>query len=80
MRIFGGSAELRESIVVFCFLTAFFPPIIVLQLPLKKYTIPLMKESGNLGGVEPFAIELLSSPNDLMLFLVLGLFSTALMV
>lgn len=40
MKAFGGKAEFRESVVVFCFSTALYVPILVLQWPILHHIVP----------------------------------------
>ena len=47
MTVFGGKASYQEFIALFCLLTAFFPPITLLGLPVSIYMEPAIKKSPN---------------------------------
>ncbi|MEO1147880.1 MAG: hypothetical protein AAFY26_20050 [Cyanobacteria bacterium J06638_22] len=80
MKVVGGTAELRETIAEFCFLTAFFPPIMMLQLPLQQYMIPFLRESDNQEDQLNVIFQLIFSPSDLMTFLTLYVLSSGLTI
>ena len=63
MKSLGGQAQLIQSMSIFCFLTAYFIPIMVVQWPLQKYLIPAIKESASIQPdwlPELSAVELVS--------------------
>ena len=74
MRIFGGKVELRESVSVFCFLTAFVPLIEILQLPIRRFLFQLFFSNAQGPIPDPsFLSSFLSSlsPYELVVFLCL---------
>lgn len=76
MKAFGGAAEFRESIVIFCFSTAFYIPILVLQWPTQPHIVPMLA-SGKMAQSE--YIERLPK-DEALAFSLLSLLSTALLI
>lgn len=74
MKAFGGRAELQQSLAIFCFSTAWFVPIMVLQWPLFRYAIPVAKGD----PVSPELIMTLPSM-EMIALAVAALLSTALL-
>ena len=73
MKVFGGRATYRETIALFCFLTAFFPPIMLLQMPFARYFAPTIKDSPSVGAI--FSIWSRVNDNDMYLVVISSILS-----